>query len=81
MKTAQNAMFQKVAARLDLALHFEAVFDKIMQTKPERTRAETVEALASEVVSWVEGYDEFLTDGERPAATNHKEKRAHKHNN
>jgi hypothetical protein len=56
----------RASGRLGLICHFESVFTKILQERAHCSRSEIVEALASEAASWVEAYDEFMFDEDRP---------------
>lgn len=47
--------------RLDLILHFEAIFDRVLKDYSHCSRAEVVEKLTQETVSWIEGFDDMLS--------------------
>ena len=51
----------KVSNPLNLMLHFEAKFRKIMDETANLPPGEVVEALAKAATDFVEGYDEFLS--------------------
>jgi hypothetical protein len=49
----------EAADHLDLVLHFEAIFERILE-ECEDCRTCAVEALARETVEWIEGFDAAL---------------------
>jgi hypothetical protein len=49
------------ASRPELVDHFEQLFSKTLTDTSHLSRAEIAEALAKEVATWVEGYDELIT--------------------
>jgi hypothetical protein len=57
--------------RLDLTLHFEAAFERILKD-PECAHCSTAEVaakLAQEAVTWIEGYDDMVDGAARAKAS------------
>jgi hypothetical protein len=57
------AKLLRAERRIDLMLHFEAAFERILKD-PECAHCSTAEVaakLAQETVSWIEGYDKMLS--------------------
>jgi hypothetical protein len=50
--------------RLDLMLHFEAAFERILKDGASCSTAKLAEKLAQETVSWIEAYDDMLSQDE-----------------
>jgi hypothetical protein len=51
----------KAKSRLELMLHFEALFERLLKDNDCSPWTEVAEVLAKETVDWIEGYDELVT--------------------
>jgi hypothetical protein len=67
-RSTQGVALRRAESRLDLTLHFEALFENVLQNNDRLPHAMVAEALAEAAVSWIERYDAFTTEyNERPA--------------
>ena len=54
------AKIEKAHEHLNLSMHFDAAFTKILDDNAHRPRADVTAALAEYAVNWVEGFDAML---------------------